>query len=58
MLPSDQVVLLVKRTHPHWAQDIIKYTVEHALLEDDHEAERVAHRAKLYVLIEIGRAHV
>ena len=26
--------------------------VEHALPEDDHEAERVARRAKLYVLID------
>ena len=47
LLPSGQEVLLVERTHPPWAQDIVKYMVEHALPEDDHEAERVARQAKL-----------
>ena len=56
LLPSVQAVLLVERTHPPWAQDVVKYMMEHTLPEDDHEAERVARRAKLYVLIEIGRA--
>ena len=51
LLPSGHVVLLVERTHPPWAQDIIKYMVEHVLPEDNHEAERVARQAKLYVLI-------
>ena len=37
---------------PPWAQDIVKYMVEHTLPEDDHEAERVAGQAKLYVLID------
>ena len=40
----------MERTHPPWAQDIVKYMVEHALPEDDHEAEQLARRAKLYVL--------
>ena len=52
LLPSGQEVLLVERTHPPWALDIVKYMVEHVLPEDDHEAERVARRAKLYVLID------
>ena len=42
LLPFGQEVLLVERTHPPWALDIVKYMVEHALPEDDHEAERVA----------------
>ena len=49
LFPSGQEVLLVERTHPTWAQDVVKYMMEHALPEDDHEAERVARRAKLYV---------
>ena len=52
LLPPAQVVLLVERTHPPWAQDIVKYMVERVLLEDDHKAERVARQAKLYVLID------
>ena len=51
-LPSGQVVLLAERTHPPWAQDIIKYMVEHTLPGDEHEAERVARQAKPYVLID------
>ena len=46
LLPSGQEVMLVERTHPSWAQDIVKYMMEHTLPEDDHEAERVARRAK------------
>ena len=30
----------------------MKYMTEHALPEDDHEAEQVARQAKLYVLID------
>ena len=45
------MVLLVERTHPARPQDIVKYMVEHVLPEDDHEAERVARQAKLYVVI-------
>ena len=45
-------VLPVEGTHPPWAQRIIKYMTEHALLEDDHEAGRVARQAKLYILID------
>ena len=52
LLPPAQAVLLVERTHPPWAQDIVKYMVEHVLPEDDHEAERVARQAKLYILID------
>ena len=52
LLPSGQEVLLVERTHPPCAQDIVKYMVEHALSEDDHEAEQVARQAKIYVLID------
>ena len=52
LLPPAQAVLLVERTHPPWAQDIIKYMVEHVLPEDNHEAERVARQGKLYVLID------
>ena len=47
LLPPAQAVLSVERTHPPWAQDIVKYMVEHVLPEDDHEAERVARQAKL-----------
>ena len=42
----------MERTHPPCAQDIVKYMVEHTLPENDHEAERVARQAKLYVLID------
>ena len=52
MLLFGRMVLPLERTHPPWAQDIVKYMIEHALLADDHEAEKVARRAKLYVLIE------
>ena len=52
LLPPAQVVLLVERTYPPWAQSIVKYMVEHVLPEDDHEAERVARQAKIYVLID------
>ena len=33
-------------------QDIVKYMTEYTLPADDHEAEEVARRAKLYVLID------
>ena len=42
----------MERTHPPWDQGIVKYMVDHVLPEDDHEAERVARQAKLYVLID------
>ena len=52
MLLSGRAVLPVEGAHPPWAQNIIKYMTEYALPEDDQEAERVAHQAKLYVLID------
>ena len=51
LLPPAQAVLLVEQTHPPWAQDIVKYMVEHVLPEDNHEAEQVARRAKLYLFV-------
>ena len=47
-----RMVLPLERTHPPWAQDIVKYMTKHTLPADDHEAEKVARRAKLYVLID------
>ena len=52
MLSFRWVVLPVEGTHPPWARDIVKYIMEHALPEDDHDAERVARQAKLYVMID------
>ena len=52
MLLLGRMVLPLERTHPPWAQDIVKYMTEHTLPADDHEAEKVARRAKLYVLID------
>ena len=52
LLTPTQAVLLVERPHPPWVQDIVKYMVQHVLPEDDHEAERVACQAKLYILID------
>ena len=52
MLLLARMVLPLERTHPPWAQDIVKYMTEHTLPVDDHEAEKVARRAKLYVLID------
>ena len=52
MLSFCQIMLPVEGTHPPWAQDIIKYMTEHALPEDNHDAERVARQAKLYILID------
>ena len=59
MLLLGQMVLQVERTHPPWALDIVKYMTEHALPEDDHDAERVARQAKIYVMIdgELYRRH-
>ena len=45
-------MLPLERTHPSWAQGIVKYMTEHTLPADDHEAEKVARRAKLYILID------
>ena len=52
MLLLGLMVLPLERTHLPWAQDIVKYMTEHTLPTDDHEAEKVARRAKLYVLID------
>ena len=52
MLLLGRMVLPLERSHPPWAQDIVKYMTEHTLPVDDHEAEKVARRAKLYVLID------
>ena len=52
MLLLGRMVLPLEWTHPPWAQDIVKYMTEHTLPADDHEAEKVACRAKLYVLID------
>ena len=52
MLLLGRMVLPLERTYPPWAQDIVKYMMEHTLLADDDEAEKVARRAKLYVLID------
>ena len=52
MLLLGRMVLPLERTQPPWAQDIMKYMTEHTLPADDHEAEKVARRAKLYVLID------
>ena len=52
MLLLGRMVLPSERTHPPWAQDIVKYMTEHTLPADDHEAEKVARQAKLYVLID------
>ena len=52
MLLLARMVLPLERTHPLWDQDIVKYMMEHSLPADDHEAEKVARRAKLYVLID------
>ena len=52
MLLLGRMVLPLEMTHPPWAQDIMKYMIEHTLPADNHEAEKVARRAKLYVLID------
>jgi len=52
MLSFRRMVLPVEGTYPPWARDIVKYIMEHALLEDNHDAERVARQAKLYVMID------
>ena len=52
MLSFRRMVLPVEGAHPPWARDIVKYIMEHVLPEDDHDAERVARQAKLYVMID------
>ena len=52
MLSFRRTVLPVEGAHPPWARDIVKYIMEHALPEYDHDAERVARQAKLYVMID------
>ena len=40
MLLLGRTVLPLERTHPPWAQDIVKYMTEHTLPPDDHEAKK------------------
>ena len=52
MLLLSRMVLPLEKSHPPWAHDIVKYMIEHTLPLDDHEAEKMARRVKLYVLID------